>query len=231
MSEETSHPPFQAEAVNRILERFASKRGPRRYLVADEVGLGKTHVAREVMRRLRKKRGRRTTVLYICSNTEVAAQNQQKLDRQEPLGVNRLTLAAPDLGLLQRSRDPLFLSLTPGTSLYLTRGDGTVAERALIYILFRRLYPHNALGSRRASFRGRAGYKSWRNAVHENSYVRLPADLKRLLRQAWSDKLAAHRKKKRGSSPAEGENRQENARSAMHSRVERRACRSRAPRR
>ena len=64
---------FQQEAVDRIVERLRDKSGSRRILLADEVGLGKTVVARHVIEKLQGHRG--LTVIYICSNGEIAAQN------------------------------------------------------------------------------------------------------------------------------------------------------------
>jgi superfamily II DNA or RNA helicase len=41
--------PFQRATVRRVMETFRSSRRYRRFLVADEVGLGKTVVAQEVI--------------------------------------------------------------------------------------------------------------------------------------------------------------------------------------
>ena len=51
--------------------------GPRRYLVADEVGLGKTVVARAVIAQLQALcPDRRLNVLYITSGQAIAGQNR-----------------------------------------------------------------------------------------------------------------------------------------------------------
>jgi len=44
--------PFQKATVNAVLSAFRRKRGSRRFLVADEVGLGKTVVAQHVIKQL-----------------------------------------------------------------------------------------------------------------------------------------------------------------------------------
>ena len=60
----------------------------RRFLVADEVGLGKTLVARGVIARtidhlwneVSRDKERRIDVIYICSNADIARQNIDRLD-------------------------------------------------------------------------------------------------------------------------------------------------------
>ena len=72
---------FQRATVNRIDELYRS--GQRRVLVSDEVGLGKTLIARGTvakMATLRKEEGDDLfKVVYICSNAAIANQNLQKL--------------------------------------------------------------------------------------------------------------------------------------------------------
>src|SRR3954465_5553656 len=87
---------FQQAAVDHIVARLRDKHGSRRMLLADEVGLGKTIVARGVIERLEK--GRRTPrkVIYLCSNAEIAEQNRTKLDPSGGRSVGRVTeLALP----------------------------------------------------------------------------------------------------------------------------------------
>ena len=73
---------FQRATVERI-DYLYSKKGQKRILVSDEVGLGKTLVARGAvakMAKLRKKEGDDIfRVVYICSNAAIADQNLQKL--------------------------------------------------------------------------------------------------------------------------------------------------------
>ena len=84
-------------------------------LLADEVGLGKTVVAHGVIQTLLKGRRRPLTVIYLCSNAEIAEQNRTKLDpdSRKPIGrVTELAIDRPDDG-----PELLLYSFTPGTSL------------------------------------------------------------------------------------------------------------------
>ena len=70
-----------------------------RFLVADEVGLGKTHVAKgviaQVIDHLQRSGDERHDIVYVCSNGAIARQNLRKLVPRgiEPLeDVERLTM-------------------------------------------------------------------------------------------------------------------------------------------
>ena len=63
---------FQQAAVDHVVSRFRDKQGSQRMLLADEVGLGKTIVARGVIERLLERRRSPLTVIYLCSNAEIA---------------------------------------------------------------------------------------------------------------------------------------------------------------
>lgn len=72
---------FQEATANRIIELFKS--GHNRVLLADEVGLGKTIVAKTVVEKTglwRKEiNDPEYVVVYICSNAGIAEQNCSKL--------------------------------------------------------------------------------------------------------------------------------------------------------
>src|SRR5215470_6695535 len=86
---------FQRAAVDTICDRLLGRRGSRRFLLADEVGLGKTIVARGVLEELmRRRRQRDLVVVYLCSNAEIADQNRQKLDPDAGKPIRRITQLA-----------------------------------------------------------------------------------------------------------------------------------------
>ena len=73
--------PFQRATVEHIAHLYED--GHRRVRVADEVGLGKTLIARGVISKLALLREREqddlVKIAYICSNASIAAQNIAKL--------------------------------------------------------------------------------------------------------------------------------------------------------
>src|SRR5437763_16205999 len=75
--------PFQRRSVDYVFDRLYGAGGTRRFLLADEVGLGKTLVARGVIARaidhLWNTIGR-IDVVYICSNHDIAPQNINRLN-------------------------------------------------------------------------------------------------------------------------------------------------------
>ena len=67
---------FQLDTVDYVVKQLYDE-GQRRFLVADEVGLGKTLVARGIVanaiERLEDRGVRRIDIVYICSNQEIAS--------------------------------------------------------------------------------------------------------------------------------------------------------------
>ena len=131
--------PFQDATVRRALDALANRDGARRFLVADEVGLGKTRVAQGVLEGLLARKGQ-IDVFYVCSSLSIIHQNRDDLldflpakqAEQAKVSVDRLTL------LPSRRRAPgapvTLYTLTPGT-LPSGRRTGRADERALMWHL------------------------------------------------------------------------------------------------
>ena len=70
--------PFQRDTVEYVFDRlYAADNSSRRFLVADEVGLGKTLVARGLIAKAIRHRWdivERIDIVYICSNADIARQ-------------------------------------------------------------------------------------------------------------------------------------------------------------
>lgn len=128
---------FQIRTVDHVCRRMLDE-DVRRFLVADEVGLGKTLVARGVVartvERLRRVGVKRVDVVYICSNQEIARQNLGRLQLpglEAAALPSRLTLLP--LHLAQFQPDGVnFVSFTPGTSFEPRSRGGWTLERALL---------------------------------------------------------------------------------------------------
>ncbi len=166
---------FQRATVEAALSALDGRRRVRRFLVADEVGLGKTVVAREVLRALlaRHRRAGRgpLRVFYVCSSLAIVGQNRDSLlkaldDKDERAlaytDVDRLTLL-PNRDLDDEA--PLhLLTLTPDTSMPDRQGkrrDGKAEERALIHNLLKASYPGLEEDAQGKSWLMREAKKSW----------------------------------------------------------------------
>lgn len=128
---------FQSSSVDYVMEQFYEKHR-NKVLIADEVGLGKTIIAKGVIAKSvdKERKEKPFHVVYICSNQVLASQNLAKLNpfgkSEQPL--NRLLFLAIDPK--SHNNLPLRLSsLTPNTSFNLTRSTGYKEERAIIFML------------------------------------------------------------------------------------------------
>ena len=142
---------FQKATVTRIDQLYRA--GQMRVLVSDEVGLGKTLIARGTIAKLAKLQkevgDNLVKVVYICSNASIAEQNLNKLRitselRTERTGSSRLSMQ--HLSIFKQENDADLLSryiqlipLTPDTSFRMTNGAGTYPERALMFAILKRL--------------------------------------------------------------------------------------------
>ena len=146
---------FQRGTARWTFERMFDGQNPAvRFLVADEVGLGKTHVAKgviaQVIDHLRRIGDARQDIVYVCSNAAIARQNLRKLVPKgiEPLeDVERLTmlpLAQLNDGDDQQTGVNL-LAITPGTSLKFGRSTGMFRERCLAYTFLRAQWGASAM--------------------------------------------------------------------------------------
>lgn len=133
---------FQRKTVDYVFRRMYLDPDPAvRFLVADEVGLGKTLIARGIVARAIDHlwdTTRRIDVVYICSSVAIAHQNLRKLAieaKHHPLAT-RLTLLPEQLKGLDEQKVN-FVSFTPATSFDLKRRGGMAHERVILYWLLR----------------------------------------------------------------------------------------------
>lgn len=127
---------FQNNSAERIVELFQS--GQNRVLLADEVGLGKTIVARAVVERMHKQtttNGKSFKVIYVCSNQGIIRQNAHKLGIEEVVPLSESRLSMQHLVLFDKKDKDYLIPITPATSLEQTNGYGNANERALIFSL------------------------------------------------------------------------------------------------
>jgi len=163
--------PFQEATVRAAEAALRRDGGSRRFLVADEVGLGKTVVARDVIGKLTTRRRRPLVVFYITSG-KVGDQNKRDLLEFLPEPERAPALSGADrLGLMPFTKSPEgrvhLYALTPGTSFPAAgsrSSPGRALERAFVSKLLRACDPdaHRVLGT---AFFQLSASKSWPDAL------------------------------------------------------------------
>lgn len=167
---------FQKATVKVALKALTRTDGTRRFLIADEVGLGKTLVAGEIIRLMAARKNEPLVVLYVCSNLSIAAQNRKRLvewlpeeEREEAVSrVDRLTLL-PERDAPTGTKIHLY-TLTPDTSVPMRVGkrrDGRKEERALIHALVKKIWPEFFSERKSTYFRGNVGSTVWKEQVKQ----------------------------------------------------------------
>ncbi len=168
---------FQLETVRYAYGRLFRDDDARRFLVADEVGLGKTLVARGVTALVvdelqRSGKVGRIDIVYVCSNADIARQNIRRLNvtgRDDVALASRITLLPLETHKL-RSNEINLISLTPGTSLDPHSSLGVSKERAVLFWMLK-----EAIGYRRNSksvlraLRGDAAMASFPTLSHRST--------------------------------------------------------------
>ncbi len=178
---------FQKRTVAHVVRRLFDPEGSSRFLVADEVGLGKTLIARGVISEIVDRRWdsvKRLDVLYVCSNSALARENLRKLHiGGTSLEGTRLTLLPKQLPHFDSKLN--FVSFTPGTALQIS-GYGRVDERVVLYALLRQ--EHGDPAWLKNLLQGDVEHNRWRNGYL--SYLPEVAD-------DWSKKFHRRLKKDR----------------------------------
>jgi hypothetical protein len=190
---------FQLATAQAALQTLTSDEGLRRFLVADEVGLGKTVVARTIVQELIKRHRRPLVVFYVSSNLNIARQNRGKLlellpteaeQKAASASADRLTLAANPR--YRPSHEKLHLyTLTPDTSVPMYRrrgGFGRLEERALILRLLKGRFPTLDTAWFSKKCRGnQAGDASWNWALHQHEDLKGVRELQDNFLEALAD--------------------------------------------
>jgi len=130
---------FQRMTVDNVYHSLYVE-GQKKHLVADEVGLGKTIVAKGLIAKalqdqITSGKDHQLKVVYICSNQALAAQNLRKLNILKDTGNSRIEVGRLIFQAFKDDNHSIFklTSLTPSTSFRLIRGSGLKYERLLMY--------------------------------------------------------------------------------------------------
>ncbi|WP_139559807.1 DEAD/DEAH box helicase [Methylotetracoccus oryzae] len=162
---------FQRRTVDYVFRRlFLDEPATKRFLVADEVGLGKTLVAAGVIAKTLEHlqdRVDRVDFIYVCSNAAIAHQNVARLNVRGEGGfalASRLTLLPTQVKSLRKS-SVNFVSFTPGTTFDLKSRSGLMSERVLLFRMLQKSgFDKKGLLH---MLQGPAGRDGWESAAHQ----------------------------------------------------------------
>jgi hypothetical protein len=140
---------FQRATVDQAFRRlYVDSDSTRRFLIADETGLGKTHVAGGIIAKTIERlqhvdEVKRIDIVYVCSSQDIAEQNLRKLlvtSGRHRTPATRLTLLVAYAELLQPSafagKKPVtIVAFTPSTSFEFGGQTGRADERAVLFCL------------------------------------------------------------------------------------------------
>jgi hypothetical protein len=184
---------FQEATRQRACEVLFKEPGHHRFLIADEVGLGKTRVARGVIRTLHEQHPRRraTVVVYLAANLEIARQNLRILRfSDEPHDLpSRPTLLPLALSAVRASGLHV-LGFTPRTSLQVKRGTGVVRERALLLRMLGPIWSARVNWETLELFRVTAGLPTFEQRVAEIKPRDIDASITQRFRRAVASEPA-----------------------------------------
>ncbi len=169
---------FQKLTAERIVHIYRTL-GHRRVLLADEVGLGKTYVARQVINLVREWHKEMKDdffkVVYICSNANIAEQNIEKLGVKNKMSISESRLSMQHLMITKLEKDisnsinksempESIIPLTPNTSFRFYSQRGTAQERALMYNILKHLPQLDRCKRSLNSFLS-DGVKNWKELI------------------------------------------------------------------
>lgn len=176
---------FQKATAERILNLF--QQGQRRVLLADEVGLGKTVVASNVIKLVGEWHKTDPAILddhfkvvYVCSNVNIANQNAYTLGVKDTLDVSESRLSMQHLPIYQKAGKnhdyEQLIPLTPSTSFSMTLGCGNQRERALLFTHLRRMDVFKSRDKELNRFMQMSAGKDWKYYVDDYEKCVLECD-------------------------------------------------------
>jgi hypothetical protein len=189
---------FQRKTVDYLFQRlYLDPDATDRFLIADEVGLGKTLVGRGLIARAIDHLWdsvERIDIIYVCSNADIARQNARRLRISEDGDVvpaTRITMLPLQLKDLE-SRKLNLVSFTPGTAFDLASSTGLMQERAVLYWMLEEVWGFKSSIRAQNVLRSSANPYSFERAVDGID----PAELDPGLTRAFYERLRMNEKER-----------------------------------
>lgn len=185
---------FQRNTVDYVFHQlYMAEKQASRFLIADEVGLGKTLVARGVIAKVVDHlwdEVNRIDVVYICSNQDIAQQNIDRLNitnERTFQHASRATLLPVKVQQLKGNKLN-FISLTPGTSFNLSSQTGRFDERIVLLNLLKKAWRVSE-ASLSNIMRGDVRPDIWKIRVDEfEKYEKIDSELEKAFIDALNQK-------------------------------------------
>ena len=201
--------PFQRRTVDHGFHRlFLAPDSTARFLVADEVGLGKTLVARGIIAKAIEHMWDdvgRIDIVYICSNQNIARANLPKLrvsgDEERSFALaTRLTMLATELAPRKGQRSLSdskvnFVSFTPSTSFQMGNSGGMAKERRVLFHMLEPLFRARRTGLMNLLQGAITRTDRWRDKLNNNP-LPLERNIRRQFRKAFRADRALRREVK-----------------------------------
>ena len=192
---------FQRDTVDYVYRRmYADADRTHRFLLADEVGLGKTLIARGLVAKAVEHlwdEVKRIDVVYICSSGDIARQNVNKLNitgRREWALASRVTMLPTQLKDIQK-RKVNFIAFTPGTTFSLSSSSGKSEERVLLYSLLKSAWGIRGTGPKNLLQGWVSNHERFRGAIRDFEH----GDVDPFLRDKFHEAIEARLTRDAGS--------------------------------
>ena len=185
--------PFQEATVLHVVSQLRKPGGSKRFLVADEVGLGKTLVAQGILQHLSAEKPG-LNVFYICSSLTIASQNRDNLLEVLPKDLRKSAVVDVDRPTLLPWTNPssdtpfTLFTLTPGTLPMNSSSRGRVDERASIWCLVHEGLPDGGPSLSRVEEQLKlVREETWRYEIDKRSQGTISLRMKELARPFVAD--------------------------------------------